>query len=177
MRKQAWAHRWWSELTTQPLPFPLFIKQKQLRHCPRRPVNHTGEQDAPPSSSYTHLLLSPFCFLFFFCLHMEWPSLRVWSPAVLCRWLQLNVCLKGSHAGRSEQSHLPIRYAGQSALQRLFVCHHQSFHFSSICHNRARQHKALICRDVRVKSRWSHFYAVRLISLVRVDMDVQRRQG
>lgn len=107
----------------------LFIKQKQLRHRLRLPVNHTREQDAPQSSSYTDLLLSlslsP-CGMTF---------LRVGSPAVLCRWLQRNVYIKGNQTGWSEESHLPIHYSAQADLQRLFVCHHQSFYLRSFCLN------------------------------------------
>lgn len=98
----------------------LFLKQKQLLYRLRLSVNHTREQDAPQSSSYVDLLLSlslSLCGMTF---------LRVWCPAVLCRWLQLNVYLKGNKTGWSEQSHLPIHYSVQSDLQRLFVCH-QSF--------------------------------------------------
>lgn len=86
----------------------LFIKQKQLLRHLRLPVNHTREQDAPQSSSYTSLLLSlplSSCGITF---------LRVWSPAVLCRWLQLNVYLKGNQTGWSEQSHLLIHYSVES---------------------------------------------------------------
>lgn len=101
----------------------IFIKQKQLLCRLRLSVNHTKEQDAPQSSS----LHGSSSVAFFISVLTDLPlSVDCGSPAVLCRWLQLHVYIKGNQTCWSKRSHLPIHYSMQPELQRLFVCHHQS---------------------------------------------------